>query len=636
MAPSNGPPGTYTSTGWRVVGSRAAQVVKEASPSAARRLLPGRVEDTLFAVDCTAPSMIQGRVMADRVLEAVTDEVRRSWPACPRLLRDEVHDEPPSRFGGLRVRYRRESGECWRGEMLWRSVHPMVAGAPITTRVTLEERPQWLRLGIRVTADEGPSSVHGFVGAGQAQPRFLSVLHASVPFTWLGGPLEVRRIRPGDEEDFVQSVMGSGMRSYPVVVLSPLEEGGYVVEPDDLLGELFGRARLFVFETHAQTYKLTDLMRDRRMSCYLGAARCYMPGWSPDDDPLDHPLLLSERLADPVMRAAWSGEIGRWYGQTVRLPEPVEDAGLEEAGDPAPSLDEPEHERAAPVGEALDGPSRLPPTATPIDDSATATSAATPSMELPASGANGGSETAAAPVKDIALEAVTSEIRELAALVRGLMDVQGALRDEVERLRTLAAVRASSTNAIERRLGQLEMLIEELVRDRDPVEFGISGAPVSAEESAEEDEGRLSLVDVVRTAAETHSASLLVLDSALDAAADSPYEDPERVKAILDAMARVARKRGDGTLGTSLREAFNDFGLDYRGAISSTTSARLRQQYEFLMPNGEPIETEEHIVLGNTYDPRRCLRIYFSSRVPTETRFVIGHVGRHFEVRSST
>jgi hypothetical protein len=49
-----------------------------------------------------------------------------------------------------------------------------------------------------------------------------------------------------------------------------------------------------------------------------------------------------------------------------------------------------------------------------------------------------------------------------------------------------------------------------------------------------------------------------------------------------------------------------------------------------------PFEGEEHIVLGNTYNPRRCLRIYFSSRVPGEARFVIGHVGRHFEVLTST
>jgi hypothetical protein len=97
----------------------------------------------------------------------------------------------------------------------------------------------------------------------------------------------------------------------------------------------------------------------------------------------------------------------------------------------------------------------------------------------------------------------------------------------------------------------------------------------------------------------------------------------------------VARRRRDSVLGTSLREAFNDLGIDYRGAIARSTPARLREQYRFAH-NGQAIEAEEHIVLGNTYDPRRCLRIYFSSRAIDELRFVIGHVGRHFEVMTTT
>src|SRR5690606_33332686 len=142
--------------------------------------------------------------------------------------------------------------------------------------------------------------------------------------------------------------------------------------------------------------------------------------------------------------------------------------------------------------------------------------------------------------------------------------------------------------------------------------------------------------DIVQAAAEAHPDALLFLDTAYDSAAASPYEDPERVRAILDAMARVARRRSDGSLGTSLREAFAELGIDYRPAIARNTSARLREQYRFTHPGGTVIEAEEHIALGGTYDPRRCLRVYFSSRMPNEPRFVIGHVGRHFIVASST
>jgi hypothetical protein len=41
-------------------------------------------------------------------------------------------------------------------------------------------------------------------------------------------------------------------------------------------------------------------------------------------------------------------------------------------------------------------------------------------------------------------------------------------------------------------------------------------------------------------------------------------------------------------------------------------------------------------VLGSSYDPRRCLRIYFTSRALLEARFVIGHVGRHFDVLTTS
>jgi hypothetical protein len=49
-------------------------------------------------------------------------------------------------------------------------VHPVVAGAPVTTQVLLEGRAGYTRLSVRVTADDGLASVRKHVGAGQAQP----------------------------------------------------------------------------------------------------------------------------------------------------------------------------------------------------------------------------------------------------------------------------------------------------------------------------------------------------------------------------------------------------------------------------------------------------------------------------------
>jgi hypothetical protein len=154
--------------------------------------------------------------------------------------------------------------------------------------------------------------------------------------------------------------------------------------------------------------------------------------------------------------------------------------------------------------------------------------------------------------------------------------------------------------------------------------------------SDEDDDPRPSLRDVLRQAAASQGDALLVLDAADRAAAESPFEDIDRVALVFDAMATLARRRMEGGLGVTLREAFREHGIDYRSSISSSTAERLRKQYRVRGDDGVMYDCREHLVLGNAYDPRYCLRIYFTSRHPGETRFVIGHVGRHFDVKSTS
>ena len=571
---------TVLPTGWRITG-RQAEAIAQRVTAELERLRPGAVRDTLYAVQFTSPISVRGRTVVELALDELTDEVRHSWPECPRLVRDQPVERPASRFGGLHYEAE-QAGKTWLGDLTWHAVHPVVAGAPITTSVLLEETPSFVRISVRVTADGGLASVRGYVGAGQAQPAFLRSLGARVPLTWLGGPLGCLELRAGGVAPFVGDVLASA-RAYPVVVLAPYEDGTFAVPPDSLLWELFGRARLYLIEDHRQTFELSDAVGDPRMSCYWGAARCYLPRWSRHDDPLEHPLLLADRLEDPVLRAAWLGEIGLWLGSRLELP---------------PSLEERREAAAAAAAP--------PPPPAPAETAE------------PAEGNEAAETTSPAP----------QLLHDVLNQLQRVNEVMARLADEVERLRTISAVRASSTNAIERRLGRVEDLLERLL----PAPAAAAAAPLPAADTGPEEPG---LVDVVQNAATSHADALVFLGEALAAAEDSPYEDPERVRAVLDAMARVARRRRDGLLGTSLREAFADLGLDYRPGIARSTPARLREQYCFAYRSGT-VEAEEHIALGATYDPRRCLRVYFSSRVPNDPRFVIAHVGRHFEVMTST
>jgi hypothetical protein len=217
-----------------------------------------------------------------------------------------------------------------------------------------------------------------------------------------------------------------------------------------------------------------------------------------------------------------------------------------------------------------------------------------------------------------------------------LVRLNEALADELAGLRMTTNVRAGNASALERRIGQLERLLREHIgavarTDEMPVV-----ETRYTQQDTEEREERLTLVSVVQQAATIHADALLILDSALDSAADSPFEEVDRVAVILDAMALIARRRQAGTLGMSLRDAFREMAVEYRGGIAASTSARLRKQYEAPLPNGTIVSCDEHIVLGSTYDPRFCLRVYFTSRAPGEPRFVIPHIGRHFDVKTTT
>jgi hypothetical protein len=251
------------------------------------------------------------------------------------------------------------------------------------------------------------------------------------------------------------------------------------------------------------------------------------------------------------------------------------------------------------------------------------TAAAHPSVAAPAAAAP-------VPVAVANLPALESAIRLLADQIAGFQRANVALMDEIARLRTTAAVRAANTANVDRRLADLERMMRDFITPSEAPE------PVAAPATAARDEPPdVSLADVVQQAMAAHSDALLVLEQAVRAAVESPYEDVDRVAVILDAMAFIARRRQADAMGQSLRDTFREFGIDYRGGIAKGTSSRHRQQYIAHLPGGD-ILCEEHIALGSSQDPRHCLRIYFTSRAPGEPRFVIAHVGRHFDVATTT
>lgn len=566
-----------TSTGIRITGSGAQEVARQLAHP---RVRPGQSEDALYGALFSVRPRTGKQSPVTPLLDVLSAAIANRTSDAPRLTRERPAELPASRFGGLSWTTMGEQG-AWIGELLWRHPHPVVAGAPLTTHIMIVEQPGHTMLHLRVTADEGAPTVRGAAGTGQARPAFLSELNRVLRLTWNkwdGHPLELAE---SDIESFVRNVLIGDDRTAPVAVLAPSEDGSFVVPPAELADAMLGLATLYVITRHQTTYRLSDALGDRRLSAYWGALRIYMPGFSCADRPADHPLLVSDQLIDPVMRADVLGRLGREAGRRFEMPASIEERrAMAEPPKPAPTPIQP----AQPVS--------------------------SPTPGLPAT------------------SGLITAIDQLAELTR-------VVRDELTRLRMALAVRSANTNALERRIERFEeRLLHLLAPETDAGDAETVPAIGVAEEQLDEEPP--SLVETLRHAAAAHPETLLILESAERAAAASPYEDLERVSAVLDAMGDVARRRAEGSLGMSLRDAFREVGVDYRGGIADSTPARLRQQYLLAGPDGRGYDCVEHLVLGSSYDPRHCLRIYFTSRAANETRFVIGHVGKHFEVVTTT
>lgn len=457
-----------TATGWRVVGKAASLVSAREQPA----VLPaGRDEDVLFAASFRARPRVGGGSAVPGVLSVLSGAVARDWTDAPPLTLDRPLSRAPGRFHGLRwepAPAAKNEDQPWRGELLWRHPHPVVAGAPCTTHVALVEHGAYTSLVVRVTADTGLPSVRGTVGAGQARPAFLSELNRSLRLVFDGEGGEPRPLGAWDIERFVRGVMFSENREHPVAVLSPLEEGGYALLPTDLADELLGLAHVYVIDRHETTFILTDTVGDKRLSCYWGALRVYMPEFSCADRPETHPLLVRERVLDPVMRAGLVGTLGRLAGRRVRMPGAI--------GESSPASDRPAPPAEGPAGVALAAPTTLPSVSAPTvpggetegdsgrtrDASTTDQPGAQGQASLPAVIASPSTADVLEPLRVLAsipgvLAGLGEQIGALADTIRGLVESNAALRDEIERLRTTNAVRAASTGALERRIGGLEI-----------------------------------------------------------------------------------------------------------------------------------------------------------------------------------
>lgn len=134
-------------------------------------------------------------------------------------------------------------------------------------------------------------------------PRLLAELDAAFTLVSSDGPLQrvPTQLEAGTLDAFVRFVLCDPARTMPVLLLTELPDGGYVLPPEQFAGEMFGLGLCFQLR-HSDTFALSDAVGGHARSVFLGSARAYLPGFSLESDPFQHPLVLARALALPGER----------------------------------------------------------------------------------------------------------------------------------------------------------------------------------------------------------------------------------------------------------------------------------------------------------------------------------------------
>lgn len=454
-----------------------------------------------------------------------------------------------------------EEGDRYLLDFSWR--HPHIGDSTIhwSTQASLYHDAGRTRLNL-VVQNTGPE-ITQWSGLRTTRPRLLlEMLDAfKIRMDDVACARAPRLLSADTIPDFVRYTLFDTRRRWPVVLLSPRGDGSYVIAPDEFAREWVGLGEPVVLDSPATTFRLTDELGSKELSCFHGGLRVYLPGLGANPDPYRHPLLVARRATIPAERLRLSQHLA--HLTTFR------------------------YQQDQALGRLAD-------------------------------------------------ERAVRRTEERAEVMRELQEARKLLVSGAE-WESIALELDKTNHALQARVDYLEEQLDTANSKVKALKFAL--AQQSSGQAPAEPEP-VFLPDTVREVVELAQATfgdyLLILPQALDAAEDSPFGDLALLYQALRGIAGLAKRISAGPLGRSIRDACAELGLDYASGIASTTSKKLQQQYRFRFEGVEYI-CEEHVRLGGgTYDPRYCARIYFTTSQLYNSKLVIGHVGRHLDVMSTT
>jgi hypothetical protein len=378
-------------------------------------------------------------------------------------------------------------------------------------------------------------------------------------------------IKEAEIADFVENLLCSSNRTLPVLLISPNSDSSFQADPGDLADKLAGLCTVVALGTQAATHKLTYLV-GRELSCFNGAARLYWPGLSPKSNPWQHPLFLPAAIERyEQARARFHGEIIANISAALSL-------------------------------RALQG-----------------------SVTRQASVAF--AKARRDEIEDIKhrYEKGLTDYKEFEGVLRLVEEERDAYKEELEKAK----------NRADLLLGELEaktLELEEVKKNWRVYEDFERGALESAGLSSDEEELVFSSVeDAVAIARDQFGDNIEILDSAIESAADCPFQNPCQVYKTLQAVNEVADiwKKSLETktsMGGGLVDAFRLKGIDFKKEISQTCRTKFEKDYTFSY-GGKKLIFEQHIT-GGSGNPNSCFSVHMLFDKDVK-KVIVAHVGKH-------
>jgi hypothetical protein len=122
--------------------------------------------------------------------------------------------------------------------------------------------------------------------------------------------------------DFIDFNLSDSIRKLPIVIVSPLNNNNYLIDPFHLQESLLGISIVYRLKDMAASLAFTNGLNvrgfSREFGAFGGAVRVYMSGMNAKDNPFSHPLWTPHRLSDigPNLKAS-TDSLSRQIGRRV-------------------------------------------------------------------------------------------------------------------------------------------------------------------------------------------------------------------------------------------------------------------------------------------------------------------------------